>query len=227
MSALEIYRDKFAESGWEIFERSLLEARLRGQNLVGVEHLLYALGQKKAELFTGLLHSIVDSSRALELLLGLIEERLPAAPKDERAGIRLSREVIALFKSTHRRVRSNVRGRMEATDLFITLVIDEQSLLRELLRRLLADPQVGAKGVRDLMAVVESASAARPYFAQQTYKFLAGEAVRIRSGPFANFAGTISEVNEEANTLRITVFIMGRDMPIELKYFDVEKLNNE
>jgi ATP-dependent Clp protease ATP-binding subunit ClpA len=227
MSTLEIYRDRFADSGWEIFERALLEARLRGQNMVGIEHLLYALGQKKPELFNGLLYSLADSSRALELLLGLIEERLAAAPQDEREGIRLAREVIALFKRTHRRVRSNVRGRMEATDLFITLVMDEESLLRELLRRLLADPQVGAKGVRDLMAVVESVGAARPYFAQQTYKFLAGEAVRIRSGPFANFAGTISEVNEEANTLRISVFIMGRDMPLEVKYFDVEKLNSE
>jgi ATP-dependent Clp protease ATP-binding subunit ClpA len=227
MSALGIYRDKFAESGWRIFERAITEARQRGQNMVGTEHVLYALAQEKAELFNGLMRSLADSSQAFTLLLELIEQRLAAAPKHEGAGVRLATEAIALFKRTLSLVRFNVRKRIEATDLFIVLVMDEESLLRELLRKLLADSRVGPKPVRDLMAVVESANAARPFFAQQTYKFLAGETVRIKSGPFANFAGPIAEVNEDAATLKITVFIMAREQPVELKFFDVEKLKSE
>lgn len=227
MSTLETYRGKFAESGWRIFERAITEARGREQNLVGVEHVIYALAQEKAELFSSLLRSLADDSKAFELLLEQIEQRIEAAPRHEGAGIRLATEAIALFKRTLKLVRSNVRQRIEATDLFITLLMDEESLLRELLRKLLTDSRVEPKNVRDLMAVVESANAARPYFAQQTYKFLAGEAVRVKSGPFASFTGTVKEVNEEAATLKITVFLMARDMPVELRFFDVEKLQSE
>ncbi|HYO92402.1 MAG TPA: KOW motif-containing protein [Pyrinomonadaceae bacterium] len=227
MSTLETYRDKFAESGWRIFERAIAEARRREQNRAGVEHVIYALAQEKAELFNSLLGSLADSPKAFERLLELVEQRLDGAPKHEGAGIRLGAEAIALFKSTLKVVRSNGRRRIEATDLFISLVMDEDSLLRELLRKLLADSSIEPKDVRDLMAVVESAKASRPYFAQQTYKFLAGEAVRVRSGPFASFTGTISEVNEEALTLKITVFIMAREQPVELRFFDVEKLQSE
>ncbi|HEX8492954.1 MAG TPA: KOW motif-containing protein [Pyrinomonadaceae bacterium] len=227
MATLETYRGRFAESGWRIFERAISEARGREQNLVGVEHVIYALAQEKADLFNSLLRSIADSSQAFEKLLELIEQRLEAAPKHEGAGIRLATETIALFKRTLNLVRFNRRKLIEATDLFIVLLMDEESLLRELVRKLLADSRVEPKDVRDLMAVVESANAARPYLTQQTYKFLAGETVRIKSGPFASFKGTIAEVDEEAATLKITFFIMARDMPVELRFFDVENFQSE
>ncbi|MBD0327666.1 MAG: KOW motif-containing protein, partial [Pyrinomonadaceae bacterium] len=130
------------------------------------------------------------------------------------------------FKQTLRRVRANGRRRIEADDIFITLVMDEKSLLRELLAKLLADPNTKALHVRDLIAVVESVGASRPA-SQKTYKFLAGEMVRIKSGPFANFTGTVSDVNDESATLNIAVFIMGREQPVELRFFDVEKLKSE
>ncbi|MGA9996835.1 MAG: hypothetical protein WBP93_15560 [Pyrinomonadaceae bacterium] len=39
MSGLEFYRERFAESGWKIFERAVEDARRRGQNRVEVEHV--------------------------------------------------------------------------------------------------------------------------------------------------------------------------------------------
>ncbi len=226
MATLETYRDKFAESGWRVFERALVEARVRERNLVGVEHILYALTQEQAELFTSLLCSVADNKDAFAMLIELIELRLEASPQHEAAGVRLAVETIELLKRTWKRVRSNVRQRIEAVDLFITLVMDEKSLLRELLGKLLKDPQAEALPVRDLIAVVESASQSRP-ISQQTYKFLAGEMVRIKSGPFASFTGQVAEVNEQDATLKIAVFIMAREMPVELKFFDVEKLRSE
>jgi transcriptional antiterminator NusG len=59
------------------------------------------------------------------------------------------------------------------------------------------------------------------------YKFLAGEMVRIKSGPFASFTGKVAEVDEQDATLKIAVFIMAREMPVELRFFDVEKLRSE
>jgi ATP-dependent Clp protease ATP-binding subunit ClpA len=227
MAKLETYRDRFAESGWEIFERALQEARWREQNYVSVAHTLYALAEEKAELFTGLLQSLADNERAFAMLEELILKRIEAGPKHEGEGVRLGSETIDLFKRTLKRVRANGRQRIEATDLFITLVMDEQSLLRELLRRLLADPEVGPRGVRDLVAVVESALVASRPLMKQKYRFLAGEMVRIKSGPFANFTGTVEEINEDNSTLRIAVFILGREQPVELRFLDVEKLKSE
>lgn len=223
MATLETYKDRFAESGWRIFERAISEAVRRGQKTIGVEHILYALTKLNAELFSSLLQSLCDNADAPVLLVELIEERVAAVPKDEGRDLRLASETIDLFKRTLSRVRSNVRQRIEATDLFVTLVMDERSLLRLLLQKLLTDTRSKTKQVRDLLAVVESANG-RP-LRRQDYKFLAGEMVRVRSGAFASFNGTVAEVDEEAATLKIAVFIMGREQPVEMKFVDVEKID--
>jgi transcriptional antiterminator NusG len=51
------------------------------------------------------------------------------------------------------------------------------------------------------------------------------EMVRIKSGPFANFAGQVEEIDEDKSTLTIKVFIMGRAQPVELRFLDVEKID--
>lgn len=224
MAKLETYRDRFAESGWQIFERAISEALRRGQKYLGVEHILYALVQEKAEYFLSMLRSLSNNPDALTMLTELIEERVQAAPKHEGQGIRLATGAIDLFKRTLSRVRANGRQRIEATDLFITLMMEEKSLLRELLSKLLADPQAESKHVRDLFAVVESVDAAGGPSRQQQYKYLAGETVRIKSGPFAAFTGKVETVDENRGLLSVRVFIFGRKQPVELRFIDVEKI---
>lgn len=225
MAALETYRDRFAETGWEIFERAFREARRREQNYLGVEHILYALTQVKVELFSSMLRTLSENPDALTMLMELIEERVRNAPKHEGQGIRLATETIDLFKRTLRTVRSNGRRRIEATDLFITLMMEEKSLLRELLRQLLADPRAEARQVRNLITLVESVSAGRRPSARQNFLYSVDEMVRIKSGPFAAFTGKVEEVNEDDSTLKVRVFIMGRAQPVELRFLDVEKID--
>ncbi len=224
MAGLEIYKERFAESGWEIFQRAVEETLRRHQKLLGVEHLLHSLVQVKAEYFLSLLRSLSDNPQAITMLEELIEERIRVAPKYEGEGIRLSAETIALFKSTLSRVRSQSRSRIEAADLFITLVLEEKSLLRELLRELLADPQSKKKHERDLFAVIETVGAASVPTGQQRYSFSAGEKVRIKRGPFASFTGTVETVDEEVGVLSVRVSIMGRERPLGLSFLDVEKI---
>src|SRR5215211_5922078 len=106
MSQLEIYRKRFAESGWEVFGRAIEEARGRGQNYVGVEHVLYALAQSRAELFSSMLRTLCDNGDAPAMLVELIEERVRNAPKFTGEGVRLASETIDLFKRTLDLVRS-------------------------------------------------------------------------------------------------------------------------
>ncbi|HYG79842.1 MAG TPA: Clp protease N-terminal domain-containing protein [Pyrinomonadaceae bacterium] len=223
MSQLEIYRGRFAESGWEVFERAIEEARGRGQNYVGVEHVLHALAQLRAELFSSMLSTLSDNGDAAVMLAELIEERVRNAPKFTGEGVRLAAETIDLFKRTLDLVRFNRRRKIEATDLFIKLLMEPDSLLLELLRRLLADPKAQAKEVRNLVTLVESVSAGRPA-SRWSHFYTVDELVRIRSGPFASFTGKVAEVDEDDSTLQVRVFIMGREQPVKLRFLDVEKI---
>lgn len=55
-------------------------------------------------------------------------------------------------------------------------------------------------------------------------KFSVGEAVRIADGPFAEFLGTISEIDEEKGKLKVLVSIFGRETPVELDFLQVNRL---
>lgn len=51
-----------------------------------------------------------------------------------------------------------------------------------------------------------------------------GEPVKITDGPFSNFSGVVEEVNLDRETLKVMVTIFGRQTPVELNFFQVEKL---
>lgn len=55
-------------------------------------------------------------------------------------------------------------------------------------------------------------------------KFTVGEAVKIISGPFADFLGTIKSIDEEKGKLKVLVSIFGRETPVELDFLQVSKI---
>ena len=55
-------------------------------------------------------------------------------------------------------------------------------------------------------------------------EFEENESVRVISGPFANFTGTISEINVDQSKLKVLVNIFGRETPVELGFDQVAKL---
>jgi len=54
--------------------------------------------------------------------------------------------------------------------------------------------------------------------------FTPGEQVKIIDGPFESFTGTIEEVNQEKNKLKVMVGIFGRNTPVEVDILQVEKV---
>ena len=51
-----------------------------------------------------------------------------------------------------------------------------------------------------------------------------GESVRVKEGPFADFTGTIAEINDIQLKLKVLVNIFGRETPVELDFAQVAKL---
>ena len=54
--------------------------------------------------------------------------------------------------------------------------------------------------------------------------FEVGESVTVREGPFATLPATISEVNLDAQRLKVLVSIFGRETPVELQFNQVSKI---
>lgn len=54
--------------------------------------------------------------------------------------------------------------------------------------------------------------------------FELGETVRVKEGPFANFTGSIEEIDKDKAKLKVLVNMFGRDTPVELEFTQIEKL---
>jgi transcriptional antiterminator NusG len=54
-------------------------------------------------------------------------------------------------------------------------------------------------------------------------QFDKGDFVKVISGPFVNFNGTINEINLERMKVKVMVSIFGRKTPIELDFTQIEK----
>ncbi|WP_197320612.1 transcription termination/antitermination protein NusG [Saccharomonospora sp. NB11] len=54
--------------------------------------------------------------------------------------------------------------------------------------------------------------------------FEVGESVTVMDGPFATLPATISEVNADAQKLKVLVSIFGRETPVELSFTQVSKI---
>lgn len=54
--------------------------------------------------------------------------------------------------------------------------------------------------------------------------FEIGENIKVRSGPFEGFVGSIEDIDGEKGKIRVLVSMFGRETPVELDFSQVEKL---
>ncbi|MFX3624930.1 MAG: transcription termination/antitermination protein NusG [Ectobacillus sp.] len=56
------------------------------------------------------------------------------------------------------------------------------------------------------------------------FDFELNETIRVKEGPFANYTGTIEEIDAEKQKVTVLVDMFGRETPVELDFAQVEKL---
>jgi ATP-dependent Clp protease ATP-binding subunit ClpA len=136
VSSLEIYNQRFTDSGRRVFVLALNGARRRGQNYVVVEHFIEALCAEEERLFqllAGLLKIDLDQVQTV------IAKRLEIFPQQASGRLRLAPATIALVKRAWDIARNDRRPAIEAFDLILAIARDDRGLLIELLKGLNAD----------------------------------------------------------------------------------------
>ncbi len=63
-----------------------------------------------------------------------------------------------------------------------------------------------------------------PTRAKPKLEYEVGENVRVKEGPFADFTGTIAEINPDHMKMKVIVNIFGRETPVEMDFGQVAKL---
>jgi transcription termination/antitermination protein NusG len=59
---------------------------------------------------------------------------------------------------------------------------------------------------------------------QVKVEFAKGDPVKIKEGPFENFEGSVDEIFPDKGVVRVIVTIFGRATPLELEYWQLEKM---
>jgi transcriptional antiterminator NusG len=55
-------------------------------------------------------------------------------------------------------------------------------------------------------------------------EFAKGDVVKIREGAFENFEGTVDTIDAERGMVRVIVTIFGRSTPLDIEYWQIEKV---
>ncbi len=55
-------------------------------------------------------------------------------------------------------------------------------------------------------------------------EFAKGDQVKIREGAFENFEGTVDSIDTERGVVRVIVTIFGRSTPLDIEYWQIEKI---
>lgn len=78
--------------------------------------------------------------------------------------------------------------------------------------------------VQTFLAAKGDGTGGMPTRKKPKFEYEVGESVRVKEGPFADFAGTIAEINADHMKLKVLVNIFGRETLVEMDFSQVSKL---
>lgn len=122
--------------------------------------------------------------------------------------------------------KENVKEKIFPGYVLVKMILDDESwLLVRTTQGVTAFIGAGNKPTpiseKEVDAIQKFMQAEEPMF---TTTFTVGEAVKIVDGPFADFLGTVDNIDEAKGKLKVLVSIFGRETPVELDFLQVSKL---
>ncbi len=78
--------------------------------------------------------------------------------------------------------------------------------------------------VEEFIRTADSPSEDSPKRARPRLEYELNETVRVKEGPFADFSGSVVDIDEDHMKMKVLVNIFGRETPVELEFSQVAKL---
>lgn len=160
------------------------------------------------------------------------EEKVAQALKQRIESEGLGGKILDIFVPTAKKIeiregkKQDIDERIFPGYILIQMILDDHSWLA--VRS--TTGVTGFVGVRNRPTPIsdEEVSAIKKFSELEAPKFKTqfsvGEAVKIIDGPFAEFLGTVNEIDEEKGKIKVLVSIFGRETPVELDFLQVSKL---
>ena len=122
--------------------------------------------------------------------------------------------------------KENVKEKIFPGYVLVKMILDDESwLLIRTTQGVTAFIGAGNKPTpiseKEVEAIMKFMNEEEPLYKAS---FVIGEAVKIVDGPFADFLGTIDDIDEAKGKLKVLVSIFGRETPVELDFLQVNKL---
>lgn len=122
--------------------------------------------------------------------------------------------------------KENVKEKIFPGYVLVKMILDDESwLLVRTTQGVTAFIGAGNKPTpisdKEVEAIQKFMQSEEPLY---TTSFTIGEAVKIVDGPFADFLGTVDNIDEAKGKVKVLVSIFGRETPVELDFLQVSKL---
>lgn len=172
-----------------------------------------------------------------------------ASNKEDRVREALQRKVKIEGLETHvgrivvpsERVRTRKEGKVRDSDrklypgyVFIELDLDANGMIPEKVWFMIKETEgvgdfIGSNGKpspmspKDEAKLIEAAEKPEGEITTEV-KFNKGDKIKVNNGAFQNFEGEVDEVIADKGMVRIITTIFGRPTPLELEYWQIEKM---
>lgn len=160
------------------------------------------------------------------------EAKVAATLKQRVESQKLQDKVLDILVPTQEKIeikegrKNKVKEKIFPGYLLIRMVLDDNTWL--VVRTTPGITSFVGMGNRPTPLPDEEVASIQRFMSMEAPKFKASfsvsEAVKIVDGPFSEFLGTISEIDDEKGKLKVLVSIFGRETPVELDFLQVAKL---
>ena len=160
------------------------------------------------------------------------EAKVAATLKQRVASQKLEDKVLDILVPTQDKIeiregkKTKIKEKIFPGYLLIKMVLDDNTWL--VVRTTPGITSFVGMGNRPTPLPDEEVNTIQRYMTMEAPKFKASfsvnEAVKITDGPFSEFLGSISEIDDARGKLKVLVSIFGRETPVELDFLQVAKL---